>query len=61
MARKMCYRAERTEQLFDELRHNNGFVSKYDDVFCGEAYLDAIQKGQIGPDDTLLMFSIDGA
>ncbi|KAN0087915.1 hypothetical protein V8E55_006536, partial [Tylopilus felleus] len=60
-AHKMRYRLRRTEEVFEDVQQNNVFVKQYDDVFCGEGYLDAIQKGRIGPDDTLLMFSIDGA
>ena len=57
----MHYRVKWTQELFDELQCNDGFVDNYDDVFSGQAYLDAIQKHRIGPDDTLIMFSIDGA
>ena len=60
-AQKMCYHVHHTQELFDELEQNEGFVNNYDDVFCGQAYLEAVQKGSIGPDDTLLMFSINGA
>lgn len=57
----MHYHAECTEQLFDKLWCNNGFVRKYDDVFCGGVYLDAVQKGWIRPDNTLLIFLINDA
>ena len=33
----------------------------YNDVFSGDAYLDAIEASEINEHDTLLMFSIDGA
>ena len=58
---KMRYHAERTEALFDELRQNDGLVKSYNDVFSGEAYLNAVQQGKIGPNNMLLMFLIDGA
>lgn len=60
-AQTMRYCAEHTEDLFDDLQQNNGFINKYDDVFSGQSYLEAVQKSRIGPDNILLMFSIDGA
>ena len=60
-ARAMRYREKRTQQIIDELSNNNGFLRKYDDFFCGTAYLDAVAKSQIKPGDMILMFSIDGA
>jgi len=49
-----------TQEIFDEIEQNKGFVKNYNDVFCGQAYLEAVQKGSIGLDD-VLMFSIDSA
>ncbi|KIK25411.1 hypothetical protein PISMIDRAFT_9618 [Pisolithus microcarpus 441] len=60
-AEKMRYRHRRTQQIFDELRRNDGLVDTYDDVFCGQAYLDAVTQNKIHNDDILLMLSIDGA
>ena len=60
-AEKMCYRGKRTEQIFRELRANDGLVNTYDDVFCGQAYLDAVTQNKIQQHDMLLMLSIDGA
>ena len=57
----MCYRGKRTEQIFRELRANDGLVNTYDDVFCGQAYLDAVTQNKIQQHDMLLMLSIDGA
>lgn len=51
-AKKMLYRQARTGG--DE-------TGDYDDIFSGEAYLDAVDDGTIKEHDTLLMFSIDGA
>ena len=51
-AKKMLYRQARTGG--DE-------TGDYDDIFSGEAYLDAVDDGTIKEHDTLLMFSIGGA
>ena len=51
-AEKMLYR--QTRMGVDE-------TEVYDDVFSGDAYLDAVEAGEINEYDTLLMFSIDGA
>lgn len=55
------YRERRTEEIMAELGINNDELSVYDDVYCGEAYLNAYQAGKIKPGDPLLMYSIDGA
>lgn len=60
-AEKMRYWDKWTQQIFQELQRNDGLVNSYDDVFCGQAYLDAVTQNKIQPDDTLLMLSIDGA
>jgi hypothetical protein len=57
----MRYREKRTQEIIDELNCNNGFLNHYDDIFCGEAYLNAVQHGEIKPGDMILMLSIDGA
>ena len=36
-------------------------VLEYDDILCGKAYLDLVDKGKIGKYDTVLMLSMDGA
>ena len=51
-AKKMLYR--RTQTPGSEAGY-------YDDIFSGEAYLDAVEAGDIKEYDTLLMLSIDGA
>jgi hypothetical protein len=51
-AQKMLYRRTRT---------SGGGTGDYDDIFSGDAYLDAVENGQIKDSDTLLMLSIDGA
>ena len=60
-AEKMRYREQQTQQIFQELQRNNGLVDTYDDVFCGQAYLDAVTQNKIQQNDILLMLSIDGA
>jgi hypothetical protein len=60
-AQRMRYRNERTQQIFDEIRRNDGFVDAYDDILTGSAYLDAVRVGRIKPGDMVLMISIDGA
>jgi hypothetical protein len=39
----------------------HGQPPAYDDIYHGEDYLEAVIRGDIGPDDTVLLFSIDGA
>jgi hypothetical protein len=60
-ATRMRYREKRTQEIIDELNRNNGLLDHYDDIFCGEAYLSAVQRGEIKPGDMILMLSIDGA
>ncbi|KIN98310.1 hypothetical protein M404DRAFT_158085 [Pisolithus tinctorius Marx 270] len=60
-ANKMHYCKERTQQVFDKLLANDGFINAFDDIFCGSAYIHGICDGTITPDDTLLMISINGA
>lgn len=38
-----------------------GETGGYDDIFSGEAYLNAVDNGETNGYHTLLMFSIDGA
>ncbi|KAJ8588647.1 hypothetical protein M405DRAFT_792718 [Rhizopogon salebrosus TDB-379] len=60
-ARQMHYRRERTQEVFEELRRNDGLVDAYDDIFTGSAYLNAVQEGQITENDMVIMVSLDGA
>ncbi|KAG6809463.1 hypothetical protein H0H92_016147 [Tricholoma furcatifolium] len=50
----------RSEQLLQELR-KNGEIGIIDDIPCGTDILLAVDRGDINPDDTVLMFSFDGA
>lgn len=47
--------------LYRQSRTSEGGAGDYDDIFSGEAYLDAVDAGKIEEYDTLLMLSIDGA
>jgi hypothetical protein len=38
-----------------------GSLNVYDDVYCSSILLDAVQRGNLSPDDTVLMLLIDGA
>ena len=58
MAQKMSYRRDKTREELDRERDDT-YV--FDDVFCGSDYLDAVEKGDIKDDDTVVMLSFDGA
>ena len=60
-ARDMCYRRERTEELLREHAVPGQPPEPYDDILCGKAYLDLVDEGEIGENDTVLMLSFDGA
>ena len=57
----MAYRWEKTEELLQGRADPNDPPDILDDILCGEAYLDLIDKGEVGEYDTVLMLSIDGA
>lgn len=57
----MRYRARRTREVLATMRRNNGKIDEYDDFICGSDYLERVINGEINDDDTLLLFSIDGA
>ena len=59
MARKMFYRRDKTQDELSRDRDPGDYT--FDDIFCGSAYLDAVESGPIGDHDTVVMFSIDGA
>ncbi|KAG2337321.1 hypothetical protein BDR05DRAFT_1005135 [Suillus weaverae] len=52
---------ERTQQIFEEIRQNKGYVDAYEDILTGSAYLDAVRQGRIKPEDMVLRISINGA
>ena len=57
----MRYHNQRTAEILALAKKNHGIVPVYEDVFDGKEYLDAYLAGQVRDDDTLLMFSWDGA
>jgi hypothetical protein len=59
MAEKMLYRRRKTQEELLCDRDAEDYV--YDDIFCGSAYLEAVENGEIGDEDTVVMLSIDGA
>ena len=57
--RDMHYRREKTRELLHK-RDQEGFYD-FDDIFCGSDYLEAVDRGKIKDEDTVVMFSVDGA
>ncbi|KAG2065831.1 hypothetical protein BDR04DRAFT_1130256 [Suillus decipiens] len=55
----LCYRNERTQQIFEEIRQNEGYIDAYEDILTGSAYLDTVRQGRIKPEDMILMISIN--
>ncbi|KZT18874.1 hypothetical protein NEOLEDRAFT_1079138, partial [Neolentinus lepideus HHB14362 ss-1] len=55
------WRQTHTKQLMELLSLPDSSLDEYDDILCGDAYLDAVKSGQINDDDFVLMFSADGA
>ena len=56
----MGHRRRVMEPLIANLRAG-GSIDVYEDVYCSSILLDAARRGDLTPDDTLLMLSIDGA
>ncbi|KAL0567757.1 hypothetical protein V5O48_014238 [Marasmius crinis-equi] len=54
------HRTERTEKILEQ-RHSFEGIPVYDDVLCGDEYLDLVESGAIGKDDMFLAISMDGA
>ena len=59
-AEAMRHRTRETQKILDALEINVEQQS-WDDVYSGSDYLEAVRAGKIGPDDMVLMKSIDGA
>ncbi|KAJ7758457.1 hypothetical protein DFH07DRAFT_958303 [Mycena maculata] len=57
-AESMKYRVQKTEEIKMCLEVYEG---EYEDVFHGQDYLDAVERGDIGNNDIVLIGSIDGA
>ncbi|KAG6835779.1 hypothetical protein H0H93_014743 [Arthromyces matolae] len=60
-ARKMKHRQRETLKILQELERNEGIIHIYNDIYHGQEYLEAVQRGDIAMEDTLLIFSVDGA
>ncbi|TFK45198.1 hypothetical protein OE88DRAFT_1715452 [Heliocybe sulcata] len=59
-AESMMWRQTRTKQLFDTLETTNRpHLDEFDDVICGNAYLEAVNTGDIDDNDMVLMLSAD--
>ena len=50
---------ERSKDLAEIKQHSS--LRVYNDILHGSDIIEAFQDGQIGEDDIILMFSIDGA
>ncbi|KAG6852239.1 hypothetical protein C0991_001710 [Blastosporella zonata] len=59
-AEQMEYFWRRSQELLEELRQN-GEIELINDIVCGTDILLAIDRGEIHEDDTVIMFSFDGA
>ena len=59
-ADRMRYRNRKTEEIIQELKRS-GKIPKIEDVFHGTEYLDRHLSGKIGPDDVVVVFTVDGA
>jgi hypothetical protein len=53
--------SQRTTEILDQLLQNNRAIPVYDDIYHGQDYLAAVERGDITLDDIVLLFSIDGA
>ncbi|KAF8806951.1 hypothetical protein BYT27DRAFT_7292543 [Phlegmacium glaucopus] len=60
-AERMSYRRRKTKEIIEELQLNDGHLKDIKDFLYSLEYLDAVRSGRIQPEDTVLMFSIDGA
>ena len=54
------YLREERSRVLSEI-NLKGYLDEYSDVLHGTEMINAFQDGRIGPDDIVLMFSIDGA
>jgi hypothetical protein len=55
----MGHRRRVMEALLSHL-HAGGSIDEYNDIYCSSILLEATQRGDLSPEDTLLMFLIDG-
>lgn len=59
-AAAMRHCATRTAEILKEIEEK-GSLDAWDDLYCGQDYLDAVRSGKIQDEDMFLMWSIDGA
>lgn len=58
----MRYRNRKTAAIHEKLNWNPGKPTDvYEDIYDGYQYLEAVKSGLIKEDDTLVLFSLDGA
>lgn len=55
----MSYRRNKTQEECARNRDVDDYL--YNNIFCGSDYLEAVDRGDINDNDTIVMFSIDGA
>jgi hypothetical protein len=60
-AQKIRHRRERTAAIMAQMEENGGHIPVYDDLYLGSDYIAAVTRGDISPDDMVLILSIDGA
>jgi hypothetical protein len=60
-AKKMRHRSRETRRILEELERDGNRIKKWEDIYHGTAYLDAVRVGNIKDDDMVLLMSIDGA
>ncbi|EIN04486.1 hypothetical protein PUNSTDRAFT_76415, partial [Punctularia strigosozonata HHB-11173 SS5] len=60
-AENMHYRAREMAQTLTSLNSNGGTVSEYTDLYHGEQLLQAVANGVVHGNDTVVLFSCDGA
>jgi hypothetical protein len=61
MAKAMHYRWERTLEILNEEATTGERTKLYDDIICGEDYLELVRNRTIREYDTVVMLSMDGA
>lgn len=60
-AKDMHYRWEKTQELQQERAGSDEPLDLFDDILCGQSYLDLVDEGHVNEYDTVLMLSMDGA
>ncbi|KIK21188.1 hypothetical protein PISMIDRAFT_104414 [Pisolithus microcarpus 441] len=60
-AEEISYLQQETEWIHRETHNTGGVIETYDDFCKGSDYLEAIKRGDIKPNDIVLMISLNGA